>query len=79
MQVRLTPNYTIAAFCEAERISRALLYKLWKEGRGPRYFRVGSHRRITEQARQDWHRDREAETAAKAEPATVIDGADPTP
>ena len=57
--------YTVRQFCEAERISRSLLYSLWQQSRGPRFFLVGSHRRITEQARQDWHRELEAETAAK--------------
>jgi hypothetical protein len=63
-----SPNvYTINDFCRVERISRSLLYQLWQHGKGPRYFLAGSHRRITEQARQDWHRDREAETAMAAE------------
>jgi excisionase family DNA binding protein len=54
------PTYTIDEFCKLERIHRSTLYKLWRQGQGPRYFLIGSHRRITEQARQDWHRDREA-------------------
>jgi hypothetical protein len=36
------PTYTINEFCEAERISRSLLYKLWDQGAGPRFHRVGS-------------------------------------
>lgn len=55
--------YTINEFCAAERISRSLLYALWQQGRGPRYYLAGTHRRITEQARQDWHRHLEAEAA----------------
>jgi excisionase family DNA binding protein len=56
------PTYTVDEFCSAERISRSLLYKLWRQGRGPRYYLAGSHRRISEQAGQDWHRLLEAET-----------------
>jgi hypothetical protein len=41
---------------------------------GPRYFLIGTHRRITEQARQDWHRQLEAEATANiaATPTTPI-------
>ena len=56
-------TYTINEFCRVEHISRSLLYQLWQQGRGPRYFFVGTHRRITEQARQDWHRQLEAQAA----------------
>jgi hypothetical protein len=31
-------SYTINEFCGAERISRGLLYKLWRAGLGPRYY-----------------------------------------
>ena len=55
------PTYTIKEFCNVERISRSLLYQLWQQDRGPRYFLAETHRRITEQARQDWHRHLEAE------------------
>jgi len=54
-----TPSMSFAR----ERISRSLLYALWQQGRGPRYYLAGTHRRITEQARQDWHRHLEAEAA----------------
>jgi hypothetical protein len=42
------------------------LYKLWKRGIGPRFYFAGTsntHRRITEQARQDFHREAEARAA----------------
>jgi hypothetical protein len=57
------PSYTIALFCKAERISRSMLYALWKQRLGPRYYTAGTHRRITEQARRDWHREAEAHVA----------------
>jgi hypothetical protein len=57
-------TYTIADFCEAERISRAMLYKLWSQGQGPRYYMLGSVRRISHQARMDWHQELEAEASS---------------
>jgi hypothetical protein len=59
-------SYTPTEFCELEHISRAQLYKLWKRGIGPRFYFAGTsntHRRITEQARQDFHREAEARAA----------------
>jgi hypothetical protein len=58
------PSYTIAEFCEAERMSRSALYNLWKQGKGPRYYLNGTSRRITGQARRDFHREREADAQA---------------
>ena len=55
-------SYTIDEFCEAERISRAFLYKLWSQGKGPRFYYVGSVRRISHEARLEWHRQLEALT-----------------
>jgi hypothetical protein len=64
--------YTIDEFCQAHRVSRAKLYELWEEqktadqpfGKGPRFFRVGAHRRITNEAAADWRMASEAEVAA---------------
>jgi hypothetical protein len=47
-------SYTISEFCEAERISRAMLYKLWNRGNGPRFYYVGTVRRISHEARLEW-------------------------
>ena len=55
-------TYTVKEFCAVERISKPHLYVLWRQGKGPRFYRVGSHRRITEDARRDWQREREDET-----------------
>ena len=44
-------SYTPKEFCKAERISRGLLYKLWKHGKGPRRYYIGRLPRITEEAR----------------------------
>ena len=55
------PSLTIGEFCQLERISRSLLYRMWQDGKGPRYHLVGSHRRISAAARAEWHRQQEAE------------------
>jgi hypothetical protein len=62
---------TISEFCAENRVSRAKLYGLWAQktpdepfGKGPRYFMVGSRRRISNEAAADWRRAGEAEAAA---------------
>ena len=57
-------SLTIAEFCAAEKISRSMLAKLWSQGKGPRWFHVGTKRLISHEARQEWRRAREAEAAA---------------
>ena len=56
-------SYTIAEFCQKERLSRAMLYKLWDANNGPRFFYVGTSRRISHQARIDWREALEAVAA----------------
>ena len=53
-------SYTIIEFCEAERISRSLLYRAWREGWGPRFHLVGTYKRISPEARREWRQEREA-------------------
>lgn len=55
------PSHTIDDFCRLESIARGSLYNMWKAGTGPRRMNIGATVRITEKARQDWHREREAE------------------
>jgi CRISPR/Cas system endoribonuclease Cas6 (RAMP superfamily) len=57
-------SLTISQFCTAEKISRSMLTKLWNDGKGPRWFSIGVHKRISYEARQEWRRAREAEAAA---------------
>ena len=52
-------SLTISDFCASERISRAMYYKLKRDGKGPREMAVGSHKRISPEARADWRRERE--------------------
>ena len=46
-------SYTVDEFAEAERLSRSMLYKLWSQGQGPRFYYVGTVRRITEEMRRE--------------------------
>jgi hypothetical protein len=57
------PSYTIDEFCQAERLSRSMFYKLARQGKAPRCFNVGAAVRISAEARHAWRREREAETA----------------
>jgi hypothetical protein len=57
-------SLTIAEFCQAEKISRSMLYRAWSEGWGPKFYRLGVTRRITYRARLEWQREREADAAA---------------
>ena len=58
-------SYTVGEFAEAERLSDSMVYKLWAQGKGPRFYYAGSVRRITPQARIDWHREREEEARGR--------------
>jgi hypothetical protein len=60
-------SLTIDEFCQAEKISRSMLYRAWSEGWGPKFYRVGVTRRITYRARLEWQREREAAAAAMEE------------
>jgi hypothetical protein len=61
------PSYTVNEFCAAERISRAMLYKIWDQGKGPRFFYIGNSRRISHQARLEWRERLEAEASSVEE------------
>jgi hypothetical protein len=47
-------SYTIPEFCFYESISRALLYKLWRLGKGPRKYKIGRRTLITAEAAREW-------------------------
>ena len=59
-------SYTVDEFAASERMSRSMVYKLWKQGKGPRFYMVGTVRRISHQARVDWQREREADSGEAA-------------
>jgi len=46
--------FTVASFCEAHKISRALFYKLRSEGRAPHTFNIGRRVLISREAAQAW-------------------------
>src|SRR5262245_22943718 len=57
--------HTIPSFCENNAISESLYYSLKREGRQPREIELDGRVLITEQAEEDWRREREAETMEK--------------
>jgi predicted DNA-binding transcriptional regulator AlpA len=57
---------SIADFCAAYAISRAMLYKMFADGRGPRVMRVGSRRLISVEAAEEWRRKMETAPEAAA-------------
>ena len=52
-------TYTVREFCKLEKVAVSTIYKLWQRGEGPRSYRIGASRRISEEARQAWHRELE--------------------
>jgi hypothetical protein len=65
--------YTVDEFCDAHRLSRAMLYKSWNAGIGPRFLLIGSKRVISFEAAADWRAEREA--AASKQHATSTEAA----
>lgn len=55
---------TVDDFCTRHSISRALFYKLIKEGKGPRIMKVGRKTLITTQSAAAWRRQMETATEA---------------
>jgi hypothetical protein len=56
--------YNVARFCDSHEISRTHLYRLWREGRGPRFFWLGDQKRITAEAAAEWRAQMQAESDA---------------
>lgn len=54
----------ILGFCRAHDISRALLYRLWAEGKGPDRIKVGNRTLITREAAARWRSQLEAAQGA---------------
>ena len=52
--------YSIDEFCTAHRLSKSLLFSLWRDGRGPRRMVMGRVVRITAEAAAEWRREIEA-------------------
>lgn len=62
-----TEAFTIQQFCNAHSISRALFYKLIKEGTGPRIAKLGRKRIITRESAAEWRKQIENATEARGE------------
>ena len=60
MDAQQTHAQTVDEFCRSHRISRATLYNLWKDGRGPVAMKVGARRLISSEASAEWRRRMEA-------------------
>lgn len=56
MPMRDRQAYTIPEFCGIYAISRAMFYKLRKQGTGPEIFKVGGRTLISRVAAEDWLR-----------------------
>jgi hypothetical protein len=61
-----TDVFTVKEWCATNKLCRTTLYKLWDEGKGPRYLKAGAKILITRAADADWKQAREAETAQAA-------------
>lgn len=59
---------TIDEFCEAHRISKPMLYKLWKLGLGPKFMSVGAKRLISNEAGAAWRGESESRSEHEALP-----------
>ena len=57
------PAYSISGFCADHHLSKAFLYKLIKEGKGPRLMKIGRRTLISAEAAADWRAQMEAQTA----------------
>jgi predicted DNA-binding transcriptional regulator AlpA len=55
---------SINEFCRAHGISRAMFYKLEKQGLAPRVMHVGSRRLISDEAGAEWRRRMENQAEA---------------
>jgi predicted DNA-binding transcriptional regulator AlpA len=55
---------SVDEFCSNFKISRSKLYQLWRAGRGPKYFQLGTVRRISDAAASDWCVELERECVA---------------
>lgn len=55
---------SVDQFCADHAISRAMFYKLLKEGRGPRLMKVGTRTLVSDDAAAAWRRMMEVAGAA---------------
>jgi predicted DNA-binding transcriptional regulator AlpA len=60
MNAECKAAYSFQEFCRLHSISRALLYKLIKAGRGPKILKIGTRSLITAEAAAEWRREMES-------------------
>ena len=58
--------YSVSLFCQSHGISRALYYKLAKEGKAPQTMQVGRRKLISREAAAEWRMKMEGRTSASA-------------
>ncbi|MGB7479871.1 MAG: hypothetical protein WA924_06065 [Burkholderiaceae bacterium] len=56
------PAFSIPQFCDDHNLSRAFLYKLIKDGQGPRLMKIGRRTLISAEAAADWRAKMEQAT-----------------
>lgn len=59
-------SLTIAQFCKAHSIGRTTLWKMWREGKGPRRFRVGRSVRIPADEARNWRGETDVTAGGEA-------------
>lgn len=66
--------FSVREFCQAHRISRALFYRLAKEGKAPKTAKVGRRTLISQEAAAEWRHqiEDEATTAGPRAPSAGI-------
>ena len=51
---RAPQSRTINQWCADRHVSRSTLYVMWREGRGPKFYRAGRAIRISDEADREW-------------------------
>lgn len=64
--------YSVQGFCDEHGISRNHLYRLWGNGEGPAFMRVGRRRLITVEAAAAWRK--RMEVASSIDSAQLVSG-----
>jgi predicted DNA-binding transcriptional regulator AlpA len=59
-------TYSVAAFCAAHGLSRAMLYLLLKDGKAPAVMKIGRRTLVSVEAAATWRKRMESETLKRA-------------
>jgi hypothetical protein len=62
----LDETLTVDEFIRLEKISKSTLFKLWREGRGPKFHKLGKRTYISAESRAEWRKQLIEATQAKA-------------